>query len=131
MEEENKTSANEGAQEEPTTQQTDKTAQQTSDGGNTKLFGILGYIFPILFFLPLVMEDMKNNELAQFHANQQLNLLIFWVVINVIAIIPILGWIVAFFGWIFGFVLVVMGIINVSNDNKKPLPLIGGMQLLK
>ena len=100
------------------------------DNSNVKAFGIIGYIIPILFFLPLVMDGAKESDFAKFHANQQLTLLLFWVAINVIAIIPILGWIVWFFGWIFGLVLAVMGIINVSNDKKKQLPVIGGMSLL-
>ena len=103
---------------------------ESSDAGSAKAFGIIGYIIPILFFLPLVMEDSKNNPFAKFHANQQLTLLLYWVAINVIAIIPILGWIVWFFGWIFGLVLAVMGIVNVSNDKQKELPLIGGISLL-
>lgn len=105
-------------------------AQTTSDDSNIKLFGILGYIFPLLFFLPLVMEETKNNEFAKFHANQQLALLIFWLVINAIGIIPILGWLIAIFGWIFGIVLLIMGVLNVVNDKQKQLPLIGGVSLL-
>lgn len=103
---------------------------ESTDAGNAKAFGIIGYIIPILFFLPLVMEDSKNNPFAKFHANQQLTLLLYWVAINIIAIIPVLGWIVWFFGWIFGVVLAVMGIVNVSNDKQKELPLIGGISLL-
>lgn len=105
---------------------------QTTTGGadNAKAFGIIGYIIPLLFFLPLV-TDTSTNDFARYHANQQLNLLLFWVVINAIAIIPILGWIIAFVGWIFGIVLLIMGVINVANGDKKPLPLIGGFELIK
>lgn len=130
MDKDKRTSTNELAQEEPKTQQTDKTAQP-SDGNNAKLFGILGYIIPILFFLPLVMEDTKNDDFAKFHANQQLVFLLFWVVITAINIIPILGQLIYVIGLIFGLVLLVMGVINVSNDKKTPLPLIGGVQLIK
>ncbi len=103
---------------------------ESKDAGSAKAFGIIGYIIPILFFLPLVMEESKNNPFAKFHANQQLTFLLYWVAISVIAIIPILGWIIWFFGWIFGLVLAIMGIVNVANDKQKELPLIGGISLL-
>jgi hypothetical protein len=45
--------------------------------------------------------------------------------------IPFLGWLIGFFGWITVVIFAVMGIINVTNDEKKPLPLIGGIKLLK
>lgn len=131
MEEEKKTSANAGTQEGSKTAQDKQTVQPASRGGNTKVLGIIGYLFPILFFLPLVMEDTKNDDFAKFHANQQLAFLLFWIVLTAINIIPILGQLIFIVGWIFGLVLLVMGIINVSNDKKQPLPLIGGIQLIK
>ncbi|PSO44348.1 hypothetical protein BRC21_01565 [Candidatus Saccharibacteria bacterium SW_7_54_9] len=107
-------------------------AQQQADeaGSNAKTIAILGYIVPILFFLPSVMEDLKNNEFAKFHANQQLALLVYWAIVWVIGLIPILGWIIAFFASLLGVAIVLIGIVNVSNGHKKKLPLIGGMSLL-
>lgn len=95
-----------------------------------KAFAILGYIIPLLFFIPLLTEA-KNNPAAKFHANQQLNLLLFWVAINVLAMIPILGWILYPFAVIAGFILMIIGIMNVAKDQQKPLPLIGGIHLLQ
>ena len=114
-------------------QEAKRDAQQQADGAgsNAKTIAILGYIIPILFFLPAVMEDLKNNEFAKFHANQQLALLIYWALVGVIGnIIPILGWIIAFFGFLLGVAIVLIAVINVSNGHKKKLPLIGGMSLL-
>ena len=108
-------------------------AQQQADGAgsNAKTIGILGYIIPILFFLPAVMEELKNNEFAKFHANQQLALLIYWAIVGIMSnIIPILGWIIGFFGFLLGVAIVLIGIVNASNGHKKKLPLIGGMSLL-
>ena len=51
--------------------------QTTNDGiSDHKMYAILGYILPFLFFLPLLSESSKNNPFARFHANQQLILLI-------------------------------------------------------
>jgi uncharacterized membrane protein len=113
-------------------QEANRDAQQQADdaGSNAKTIAILGYIIPILFFLPAVMEDLKNNQFAKFHANQQLALLIYWAIVWVTGLIPILGWIIAFFASLLGVAIVLIGIINVSNGHKKKLPLIGGMSLL-
>lgn len=104
------------------------------DSGNYTALGVLGYIFPILFFLPLVMDDMKDNQFARFHANQQLVLLLAGIVgnfvgtITTVILIGLLLWPAI---WIFLVVVAIMGIVNVVNEQKKPLPLIGGITLIK
>ena len=99
-------------------------------GSEHKGLAIVGYIIPILFFLPLVTEG-KNDPFAKFHANQQLNLLIWYVMANFIMIIPVLGWIAGPLMWLFGIVLAIMGIMNASQGTQKELPLIGKYSLLK
>ncbi|HLN18569.1 MAG TPA: DUF4870 domain-containing protein [Patescibacteria group bacterium] len=104
-----------------------------SDAEKNKLFAIIGYIFPILFFVPLV-SDAKNSPFAKFHANQQLNFLLFTVVgyiassILTFILIGILLWFVVAIGSI---VFMILGIINASKGEMKPLPVIGGWQLIK
>lgn len=104
-----------------------------SDVEKNKLFAIIGYIFPILFFVPLV-SDAKNSPFAKYHANQQLNFLLFTVVgyiassILTFILIGILLWFVVCIGSI---VFMIMGIINASKGEMKPLPVIGGWQLIK
>lgn len=97
--------------------------------GQHKAIAIIGYIIPIIFFIPL-LSDAKHNAYAKFHANQQLNLLLFWVALNVIVIIPILGWIVYMVGIVAGFIFMIMGIMNAANGQQKELPLIGKFSLL-
>jgi len=105
-------------------------------GGNdvekNKVMAIVGYIIPILFFIPLV-SDGKNSQFARFHANQQLNLLIGWVVVNVVGgVIPFLGWFIILpIGTIILFILMIMGIINASKGEMKKLPMIGGFNIIK
>lgn len=106
------------------------TAPVTGDPGQHKLWAIVGYIIPILFFIPLI-SDAKHNAFAKFHANQQLNLLLLWVAINVIAIIPLLGWLVFMVGAIAGLVFMIMGIMNAASGKMKELPLIGKFALIK
>jgi uncharacterized membrane protein len=101
------------------------------DVEKNKAMGIVGYIIPILFFIPLVTEA-KNSPFAKFHANQQLNLLLAAVVVNVVGgIIPFIGWFIILpLGTIFLIVVAIMGIINASKGEMKPLPLIGGFKLI-
>ncbi|MCG2589284.1 DUF4870 domain-containing protein [Rhodohalobacter sulfatireducens] len=108
------------------------TASGEADVSQVRLFGIIGYIFPILFFLPLVTEA-KDNSFAKFHANQQLLLLLFLIIGNTAASILtviLIGLLIYPVVWIFGLVCMVLGILNVVNDREKPLPLIGSITTL-
>lgn len=102
------------------------------DAEDNKAMAIIGYILPILFFLPLV-TDAKNSSFAKFHANQQLSLLITAVLVNIVGtMIPILGWFLILpLGYLFVLVLVILGVINALNGKMKKLPVIGGFEILK
>ncbi|MFZ2188936.1 MAG: DUF4870 domain-containing protein [Candidatus Moraniibacteriota bacterium] len=104
----------------------------SADAEKNKAMAIVGYIIPILFFIPLVSEA-KNSPFAKFHANQQLNLLLAAIAVNVIGtVIPILGWFIILpLGTILIFVLAIMGIINAVKGEMKKLPIIGGFELIK
>jgi len=105
---------------------------EPGDVEKNKAMAIVGYIIPILFFIPLVSEEGKKSPFAKFHANQQLNLLLGWVIVNVLGgIIPFLGWFILWpLGSIFLIVVMIMGIINGSKGEMKELPLIGGFKLI-
>jgi len=103
-----------------------------ADVEKNKTLAIVGYIIPILFFVPLI-SDGKNSPFAKFHANQQLVLLIAAVAVNIIGgVIPVLGWFVILpLGCIFLLVVAIMGIINAAKGEMKKLPLIGGIEIIK
>lgn len=103
-----------------------------ADVEKNKAMAIVGYIIPILFFIPLVTEA-KNSPFAKFHANQQLNLLLAAIAVNVVGtVIPLLGWFIILpLGTILLFVLAIMGIINGVKGEMKKLPIIGGFELIK
>ncbi len=118
--------------EEQKTTQTDQSTSGQSDAEKNKAMGIIGYILPILFFIPLVTEA-KNSPFAKYHANQQLNLLLAAIVVNVVgSIIPIVGWFIILpLGSLGLIILAIIGIINAAKGEMKPLPLIGGFNLIK
>lgn len=98
-----------------------------------KIFAIVGYIVPFLFFIPLV-TDAKSNAFAKFHANQQLNLLLFWVIgqlVSMALMIVLIGVLLQPLVMIAGIVFMILGIINAANGKTKELPLIGKYQLIK
>ena len=106
--------------------------KESSDVEKNKPMAIIGYIIPILFFIPLV-SDAKDSPFAKFHANQQLNLLLAAIAVNVVGtVIPFLGWFIILpLGSILLIVFAIMGIINAVKGEKKALPLIGGFELIK
>ncbi len=117
-------------QEEPVKEAQPKA--KNDDVEKNKAMAIVGYIIPILFFVPLLGEA-KNSPFAKFHANQQLMLLISWIVVNAVGgILPIIGWFIILpLGTIFLLVLMIMGVINASKGEMKKLPVIGGVEILK
>ncbi|MCL1925825.1 MAG: hypothetical protein FWF95_01635 [Syntrophorhabdaceae bacterium] len=107
-----------------------------SDVEKNKAMAIIGYIVPILFFIPLV-TDGKNSPFAKFHANQQLLLFICYIAIG-IAINILFGIIRLYLIFSLGhlcslglFVLAIVWAISASRGEMKPLPVIGGIEIIK
>ena len=98
-----------------------------------KLFAVIGYVVPFLFFVPLISEA-STNKFARYHANQQLLLLLFWVIGQVVAsllVVVVIGALLYPVVVIGGVILMVMGIINALNGEMKPLPVLGKFDLIK
>jgi len=111
------------------------------DAEKNKIFGIIAYL-NFLCFVPLLVA--KDSPFAKYHANQGFTLflaevalwIVSWVIIIVASfILPASGFNVI--GLVFDavglglFVLAVLGIINAAKGKCLPLPLIGGVKLLK
>lgn len=95
---------------------------------SNKVVSALAYF---IFVIPLI-ADSKNED-YKFHANQGLVLLLFSIAGMIIGtIIPIIGWLIILpVGGILCLVLAIIGIVNVVNDRRKELPVIGKISLLK
>ncbi|MCH5204996.1 MAG: hypothetical protein J1F03_09605 [Oscillospiraceae bacterium] len=83
---------------------------------DAKTTAIVSYIGWIGWLIALLAGE-KEDEFAKFHLNQNL-------IIYLIALIPAVG-------TIFALVLWIMGLINVFQNEMKPLPLIGEWKILK
>ncbi|MBP3458423.1 MAG: hypothetical protein J6K58_04380 [Lachnospiraceae bacterium] len=82
--------------------------------------GIVAYITWIGLLIAFCTGDKEG---AKFHLNQALVIFLF----SLLSVIPCIGWI-----WgIFMIVCWVMGLIAAINEEEKPVPLIGNIQIIK
>ena len=95
---------------------------------SNKLMAAISYIW-ILFLVPLFAA--KDDAFARFHANQGLLLFLVSIALGIIAIIPFIGAIISAIGGIVTFVFMILGIINALKGEMKPLPFIGGIEIIK
>jgi uncharacterized membrane protein len=119
----------------------DQTTTSEDHWEDHKVIAIVGYILPILFFIPLINEDSKNSLYARFHSGQQLNLLLTGVafylasgiIMGALLTLEIGTFVVALIQLIPLFLLAlgVIGILSASKGEMKVLPLIGGFKILK
>lgn len=93
------------------------------NGGGKKVENniVMGVIAYILFFVPL-LTDAKDDPFVKYHVKQ--GLMVFLIALIAFIISPM----IYFVSWLvnlFVLVMVVLGIVNVVNNKKEPLPLIG------
>ena len=87
---------------------------------DTKTTSIVAYITWIGLIVAFCAGDKEG---AKFHLNQALVIFLF----SLLSLIPCVGWIQA----IFILVCWIMGLIAAINQEEKPVPLIGGIKILK
>jgi len=107
------------------------TKEDGPDVERNRAMAIIGYILPILFFVPLLSE--KKSPFGVFHANQQLVLLISAIAVRVVGVIvPIIGWFLILpLGSLAVLALAIIGLIGAAKGETKPLPVIGGISIIK
>ena len=93
--------------------------QEEIDNGKT-----MAFVAYLIFFIPLLMEDMKKNKFVMYHTEQSIVLVIFNVVAAIIGTITCGIGLILYIPWLIFFI---MGIINAFGGKVKPLPLIGSL----
>jgi uncharacterized membrane protein len=112
---------------------------EAEDAEKNKIFGILAYL-GILCLVPII--SAKDSPFAKYHANQGLVLFILEIAICILlyivgiflAMLPgAFGFLSAIFGLLYlgPLILLIIGIINAAAGKCVPLPLVGGVKLLK
>lgn len=103
------------------------------DVQKNKVMGIIAYL-GCLCFVPLIAA--KDSAFAKYHANQGLVLFLLWIALYVVEMvlgmigIPMIGMLMTAvrLGCL---VLMVLGIVNAAGGKLKPVPLIGGITILR
>jgi len=90
-----------------------------------KTVAIVAYLTLIGFIVAVVLHGQKKTRLGAYHLRQSLGLILLFVAGGLVAVIPLLGWLVWFVVLIGGFVLWVFGLINAANGKMKPVPVLG------
>jgi len=110
------------------------------DAQDNKVMAILAYFGPLVL-IPIFAA--KESRFARYHANQGIILLLLCIVYSIVysilsSIILAISWrlfsIVSILGTVCGLgitVLAVIGIINAAKGEMKPLPVLGGITILK
>lgn len=104
-----------------------------ADQGNAKLFSILAYLFWPFIIVGCCVEPEKNNPFVKNHMNNALVFLIIGLAVGIIAVIPIIGWIVGAVAGIALLVFEIMAIVAAAQGNtyKMPLEFLANIQLIK
>jgi uncharacterized membrane protein len=121
-----------------------------ADAQQNKVWGVLAYI---LFLIPLLAAP-KASKFSRYHTNQGLSFFIVWVIVVVVlnivqaivlaAMFSGTAWLYGY-GWggiaIFGIIgtalgiifaiIGIIGIVHAVKGEKKPLPLVGKINILK
>lgn len=104
-----------------------------TNSSNRTLYGVLAYI-PPLFLIGYLTS--KKDEFIMYHVNQGVVLTLTSIAIGIAStvlsfIVEIFGRILSGVGGIAVLVLMVIGILNVVNNEMKELPVIGQIRLIK
>lgn len=112
----------------------------SNEAKENKVVLILAYL-GILFFLPLV--SCPDSKIGRFHANQGLLLLLTsiagQIAVSILsAVILAISWrlwaVVSVLAWVWALAmlaLMIIGMINANKGQQKPLPVIGGIKIIK
>lgn len=90
-----------------------------------KLIGIVAYITIIGLVIALILNQEKKDPFAGFHIRQSLGIFVSGIALSLVALVPLIGWILAVVGSLLILVLWVMGLMNAIGGNMTPVPLLG------
>ena len=90
-----------------------------------KLIGIISYITVIGFIIALILNQEKKDPFSSFHIRQSLGIFVTGLGLSILAVVPIIGWIVAIVGSLVVLVMWILGLISAINGTMKPVPVLG------
>lgn len=95
---------------------------------DNKTFSIISYITFIGWLIAYFGGKDKADDLLKYHLKQSLGLFIcaflFQIALSILTFVSSIFSVFSFLG-LFFFILLIIGIVNAANSEKKPLPIIG------
>ena len=82
-----------------------------------------------LVLIPLLLKP--NSAFLRYHCNQGIALALFCILLSLCDWLPVIGGLAGLVGGICAIVWFCMGLSNVSKGRRRPLPVIGGIKILK
>ncbi|MFA5878242.1 MAG: hypothetical protein WC845_02660 [Candidatus Staskawiczbacteria bacterium] len=95
--------------------------EQPAVAKKVNVMAILAYV---IFFIPL-LTDSKNDPFVKYHVRQGALVFFIFIVSWILGFIPGPGWGLSQVISFCGLILMIIGIVNVSQGKEVPLPLIG------
>lgn len=86
---------------------------------------IVAYITWVGLLIALLAMHKKGNAFSAFHLRQSLGIYLIGVILLVVAIVPIIGWIIAGVGGLLLLINWLIGIIGAASGSTKPVFLFG------
>ncbi len=96
-----------------------------SDTG--KILAAVGYLVGIVALIAILIEPYKNERFVRHHAIQALGVWVCWILLGIVATIPIIGWIIGAVGWIVLLVISILAAIKAFQGEYYEVPLIYGV----
>ena len=113
---------------------------EEADVFDNKIFAMCAYL-NILILIPIFAA--KGSKYAAYHINQGLLLILYYLVVAILlgiitVIFVSISWriysitvVLWMLYWLGGVVLIILGVVNAASGKRKPLPVVGGITLLK
>ena len=76
-----------------------------------------------IFFIPMLTRP--RSDFVRYHVNQGAVLTIFSFLVNILAHLPLIGWIIGGAGGLFTLFCILQGVQNAISGQTRPLPVIG------
>ncbi len=96
-----------------------------SQGMDPKTVAMIAYLTFIGTIIAIVVNNNNKDEFASFHIRQALGLVLCMVVLQVLWLIPFLGWIAFPIVALIVFILWIIGFMAALNGQEKVVPILG------
>lgn len=106
-------------------EETQLTNTTNTNSLSPKWVGVISYLTLVGWIIALVLNSKDKNEASNFHIRQSLGILGLFIVANVVAVVPILGWIACVVAYLLAIVLWFIGIVDAFGERTNPVPVLG------